>query len=279
MLFFAIDINADICSFQVVILGDTFTGKTSLALRFAEGYYRESSRDATVGASFLTKRLTVHGITNKIQIWDTAGQDQFKKLAPMYYKQSSAAIICYDFSSPKTFHALKYWIDEIQRNATHRLVIALCATKCDLVHNPDTSEVEQLALETGSLFFSTSAKDNTNINTVFEKIAERVLEIQRESPGSIKVKLAHVDASTLSPQQSPQPTMHASTPGRNTYKISDYMPAAPLVDEKKDAEDIILDKKESNKAPPKAEADGGCGESYLCGDIPEEIVQRSCVIS
>ena len=42
--------------FKVVMLGDTFTGKTSLVLRFAEGYFRESGRSPTVGAFFVTKR-------------------------------------------------------------------------------------------------------------------------------------------------------------------------------------------------------------------------------
>lgn len=89
------------------MLGETFTGKTSLVLRFAEGHYRETSRNPTVGAFFITKRLTVQGMTAKIQIWDTAGQEQFKKLAPMYYKSAAAAIICYDVTSPKSFETLE----------------------------------------------------------------------------------------------------------------------------------------------------------------------------
>lgn len=93
--------------FKLVLLGETFTGKTSLVLRFAEGYYKESARNPTVGAFFVTKRLTVQGMTAKIQIWDTAGQEQFKKLAPMYYKSAAAAIICYDVTSPKSFETLE----------------------------------------------------------------------------------------------------------------------------------------------------------------------------
>jgi small GTP-binding protein len=89
------------------MLGETFTGKTSLVLRFAEGYYRDSARNPTVGAFFITKRLTVNGVTAKIQIWDTAGQEQFKRLAPMYYKNAAAAIVCYDVTSPKSFETLE----------------------------------------------------------------------------------------------------------------------------------------------------------------------------
>jgi small GTP-binding protein len=89
------------------MLGETFTGKTSLVLRFAEGYYRDSARNPTVGAFFITKRLTVNGTTAKVQIWDTAGQEQFKRLAPMYYKNAAAAIICYDVTCPKSFETLE----------------------------------------------------------------------------------------------------------------------------------------------------------------------------
>ena len=42
---------------QVVMLGDSFAGKTSLVLRFAEGHYRDSARSATVGVSFPLHQL------------------------------------------------------------------------------------------------------------------------------------------------------------------------------------------------------------------------------
>jgi small GTP-binding protein len=69
------------------MLGDTNTGKTSLVLRFAEGYYREEARSATVGAFFITKRLQVQGITCKIQIWDTAGQEQVSTYIVMLWRE------------------------------------------------------------------------------------------------------------------------------------------------------------------------------------------------
>ena len=259
------------------MLGDAFTGKTSLVMRFAEGYYRESSRSATVGASFITKRLTVRGVTSKIQIWDTSGQDQFKRLASMYYKQAAAAIICYDISSPITFEAVKSWIDELQSNATNRIVIGICATKSDLNQNADLSEVEQLAQATGAIFFSTSAKDNTNVNLLFERVAERVLEIQQENPESISVNLVRVDETSLSPRQTPKATMQPATPGKNTYNMANYMPDTPYIDEKKDDDHIVDHSKNSGKN--RGQSNGLCGETYLCGDSPEEVLQNNCNIS
>lgn len=173
------------------MLGDTFTGKTSLVLRFAEGHYRESSRNPTVGAFFITKRLSVQGITCKIQIWDTAGQEQFKKLAPMYYKNAAAAIVCYDITSPKSFETLKFWMEELQRNVpAGSIVLAMCATKGDLAGaHPDSEQTtmaaQQLADETGAMFMTTSAKEDVNVEQLFQKVAERVLQFQKQQGATI----------------------------------------------------------------------------------------------
>jgi small GTP-binding protein len=99
------------------MLGDSNAGKTSLVLRFAEGYYREGARSSTVGAFFITKRIqTSNGITCKIQIWDTAGQKQFRAMAPMYYKNAAAAIVCYDVTNPESYTVMREWLDELHRN-------------------------------------------------------------------------------------------------------------------------------------------------------------------
>lgn len=265
------------------MLGDTNTGKSSLVLRFVEGYYRDFSREATVGAHFITKRLTVGGLTSKVQIWDTAGQDQFKKLAPMYYQKAAAAVVCYDVSSPKSFHALRYWVDELQKNAPSGLVIALCATKCDLVENPDFGEVEQLAHATGSMFFSTSAKENTNVNSVFEKVTERVLQIHDEGR-SVNVNLTplQVPASPLRGSLS-TPTIHSS-PKKVPSRMSDVPSDSPMADEKKDSDDIVIQNLDSGDSSKNPVNSSGCADTYLCGDMQcgdmkAEELQQNCVIS
>lgn len=123
--------------FKVVMLGDTNVGKTSLVLRFAEGYYRESSRQPTVGAFFITKRVqTLSGITCKVQIWDTAGQSQFRKMLPMYYKTAAAAIVCFDVTNAESWYAAKEWVDELKNaNESGNIVLAIVATKTDLLYN------------------------------------------------------------------------------------------------------------------------------------------------
>lgn len=101
---------------QVVLLGDTNTGKTSLVLRFVEGYYRDAGRSSTVGAFFLTKRLTAASITCKLLLWDTAGQEQFQKLAATYYQHAAAAVLTYDVTNPHSLVRLRTWLADLQRH-------------------------------------------------------------------------------------------------------------------------------------------------------------------
>mmetsp|Transcript_26134 Transcript_26134/g.52083 ORF Transcript_26134/g.52083 Transcript_26134/m.52083 type:complete len:290 (+) Transcript_26134:393-1262(+) len=173
--------------FKVVMLGDTNTGKTSLVLRFAEGYYREKSA-STVGAFFITKRIqTRGGITCKIQIWDTAGQEQFRAMAPMYYRTAAAAIVCYDITSAKSFRIMKDWLDELHRNIpAGSIVIAIAATKKDLTSLEEVphAEAEDLARDLGAIFVDTSAKENEGVDDIFGAVAERVLRF-REQDGSV----------------------------------------------------------------------------------------------
>lgn len=175
--------------FKVVMLGDTNAGKTSLVLRFAEGYYRDGARSSTVGAFFITKRIqTSGGITCKIQIWDTAGQKQFRAMAPMYYRNAAAAIVCYDVTSQKSYKIMKEWLDELHRNVpAGSIVIAIAGTKTDLTYTAlsdtlvPTIDAEQLAASLGAIFVDTSAKTNSNVNDLFQRVAERVLQFRENA--------------------------------------------------------------------------------------------------
>lgn len=165
------------------MLGDSQTGKTSLVLRFVEGSYR-NDRPPTVGAFFITKRLQAQGITCKLQIWDTAGQPQFRPLAKMYYDHAAAAILCFDVQSHSSWQVTKFWLEELHRNVpAGSIVLCLCACKTDSMtpHVVSTSEAKELAAANGAMFVETSAKQDHNVQLVFSRVAERVLHFQRKN--------------------------------------------------------------------------------------------------
>ena len=67
-----------------------------------------------------------------MQIWDTAGEERFRIVAPMYYKNASAIILVYDSTNRTSFKALESWVQEIDDNATEDLlIVSITASKCD----------------------------------------------------------------------------------------------------------------------------------------------------
>lgn len=226
-----------ISTLQVVVLGDTNTGKTSLVVRFASGHYKSNEvREPTIGAFFVTKRMTVNSMTCKVLLWDTAGQEQYSKFASTYYNHAAAAIITYDISQPETLPRLSFWLEELQRNVLsgdpqRRMVICIAACKCDLVaplkseKNSSTAvattstasyyhareEGMRLAELYGAFFIETSAKENIGIQPLFDHICTRVLQYQMESTNGAGLPIpVSVVTTGLSPKSSSQRRKNAS---------------------------------------------------------------------
>ena len=53
-------------------------------------------------------------------------------MAPLYYRGASAAAIVYDITSKESFAKAKYWVKELQKNASQDIVIILVGNKSDM---------------------------------------------------------------------------------------------------------------------------------------------------
>lgn len=52
-----------------------------------------------LSAAFLTQTVCLDDTTVKFEIWDSAGQERYHSLAPMYYRGAQAAIVIYDITN------------------------------------------------------------------------------------------------------------------------------------------------------------------------------------
>jgi len=152
------------------MLGETSTGKTSLATRFSKKVFHEW-QESTIGAAYLTGQ--VPGLCT-FEIWDTAGQERYHSLAPMYYRGAKAAIVVYDITSTASFERAKDWVAQLRKDGPPSIVIALCGNKSDLGSKREVSETEAKALAdvSGLLFMETSAKTGFNVEDMFEMVAQ-----------------------------------------------------------------------------------------------------------
>mmetsp|Transcript_65733 Transcript_65733/g.76439 ORF Transcript_65733/g.76439 Transcript_65733/m.76439 type:complete len:208 (+) Transcript_65733:33-656(+) len=172
---------------KLVLLGDCYVGKTSIAYRFTKGEFSDF-QESTVGAVFMTHGIDLPHATVKFDMWDTAGQERYRSLAPMYYKGAKAAVVVYDITSYETFRRAKEWIEELNQNASPNIIIALVGNKLDLEEKRavQTSEAREYAEKLGLFHFETSAKRGTNLNEVFLTLAKKIPE-KTPQPTSEKI--------------------------------------------------------------------------------------------
>ena len=57
-----------------------------------------------------------------IQIWDTAGQEKYRSLTKIFYKDASIAILVYDITRKDSFEEIKkYWVSQLNENASKKI--------------------------------------------------------------------------------------------------------------------------------------------------------------
>jgi small GTP-binding protein len=120
-------------------------------------------------------------------VWDTAGQEKYHSLAPLYYRGASAAIIVYDICNAASFEALPTWLQRLQEfgpttttTTTKKddFIRILVGNKCDLQNERQVlrERAESLALEFGCLYIESSAREDIHVEEIFQRIARLLPE-------------------------------------------------------------------------------------------------------
>jgi small GTP-binding protein len=77
-----------------------------------------------MGSCFASKTVSFPDFKTNVryEIWDTAGQEQYRSLSKIFYKDSNVAILVYDVARIKSFEEIKnYWYQQIKENASKKI--------------------------------------------------------------------------------------------------------------------------------------------------------------
>ncbi len=114
--------------------------------------------------------------TVQLVIWDTAGQEKYRSLNTLFYKDAVIVVLVYDQTQRKTFEEVKnYWIPQIRSHCGEKIIVAVAANKSDLFEEQEVSDEEgkQLAEATKGIFMQTSCKTGSGIKELFLALAKK----------------------------------------------------------------------------------------------------------
>ena len=170
----------DDSNFKILILGDSYVGKTSLLLKFTDNIFKESYI-ATIGVEYKEKIITLNNKNYKLNIWDTAGQERFKSITKNFFKSADGIIFTYDITKKKTFDNLKNWLIEAE-NKTNNYKSIIVGNKIDLEKKREVTYDlgYNLANKKNCLFLETSAKIDINVQDVFIDLLKEIIKNQKE---------------------------------------------------------------------------------------------------
>ena len=163
-------------AYRVVLIGNAAVGKTAIIMRFINKTI-QLLYEETVGAAFHTFQTKIDGEQVTIQVWDTAGQEKYRSLGPVYYRNALAAILVFDVTDKQSFLDLDGWIDNFRATAGHSPPIFLVGNKIDLESNikVDENEAQKYANEKEFPLFLTSAVSGFNIDFLFQNVADKIV--------------------------------------------------------------------------------------------------------
>jgi small GTP-binding protein len=152
---------------KVVFVGDAGVGKTSLINAY-RGLVEPVS--PTVAAHSVTLTISHDRGTTSITVFDTAGQDDYRCLVPLYARGAEVAVIVYSEDSLSSFDHLPDWIDYLSSSSRipHTLLVG---NKSDLPPGVPFERSDAFAEDRGMTLIRTSAVTRQNVDILFAEIA------------------------------------------------------------------------------------------------------------
>ena len=173
--------------FKYLTLGDFSVGKTTLTLRFTGETIPKNSM-STIGIDFKTKIFTLStGKTVKLLLYDTAGQERFRKIASNYYNGTDCVFLVFDITNYETFKILSFWMDELSERLNQNqtdLEIILIGNKSDLAESRKVTreDAEEVAEKMKMKYFEISAMKGDGLEELKNYCLQRIENViaQRE---------------------------------------------------------------------------------------------------
>ena len=176
--------DSPIYTYKIILIGDSFVGKTSLIIRFCDDKY-EANGIATIGIDTKTKYVKRKDKKIELQIWDTAGQERFRSLSKSCCNAMDGIIFVYDMGNKTSFKNIKLWYNNLKDIVDFKKVgMVLVGNKCD-IETPEVDDflVQDFRSKHKMTYIEASAKNNINVSEIFTTLVDIIIKLDEESNG------------------------------------------------------------------------------------------------
>jgi len=178
-----LSVNPEIPKYKLIVLGEQGVGKSCLLNRFINDTFTEEYQ-ATIGLDFQSKNIQIDNQDIHLLLYDTAGQEKFRSLIPMYTRMANIIILVYDVTVKETFDKIPSWFDDIINTNKNDVIYALVGNKTDLGNRAVTAEEGKKFAEEHNFYFQeVSAKTGEGFSDLFYKYLFEQIRIKFRPAG------------------------------------------------------------------------------------------------
>ena len=175
-------------SYKLIIIGDTGVGKTSITNKKCTGTF-SIAVSPTVGTWHLKTTVAVADQTVELKIWDTAGQEQFASLVPMYARGSQVCIIVGSFVDSLSIDHINVWAERLHEAGEFPPII-VAINKLDLAQNALLTETqirEKIDPKYYDNLFFVSARSGDGLPELFSAAAQEATKYSKSEQERTKL--------------------------------------------------------------------------------------------
>ncbi|XP_013400396.1 ras-related protein R-Ras2-like [Lingula anatina] len=174
-------------SYKLVVVGGGGVGKSALTIQFIQSYF-VTDYDPTIEDSY-TKQCMIDDVVARLDILDTAGQEEFSAMREQYMRSGEGFLLIYSVTDKSSFDEIYKFHRQILRvKDRDEFPMILVGNKADLEHQRmvSTEDGYELARQLKISYIEASAKIRMNVDESFYELVRIVRKFQAEERPPVK---------------------------------------------------------------------------------------------
>ena len=174
---------------KVILLGDSHVGKTSFVNRLCKSVFSENITP-TIGSAFTQFRSVIGNKEHIFMIWDTAGEEKYRSMMPLYSQGAVGAFVVFDLTSTDSFEHIQEWLTFAR--AEGDIPVVLLGNKYDLEKQVSDEDISKFTEEYHLNYCECSALTGFGVENAFNELAGLILNYEsiRKSEPAPKIETA-----------------------------------------------------------------------------------------